>query len=194
MYNHHFPALLQVILVDKTPVCSLHSLHLRIVRMYPHQRDINILLPKTDVYITLPYSSTGTDDMIRKKLFGSFQIIILQTDTASLFQSRIRLGSPSRKNADRVQCAFRGRLVESMDNTVSGTQQYNKHKNAPCHGKPCKERTQFVPFDGSVYFLPNIKHIFIYYLTIYNLQFAFRNVGKASIVRCKLYIVHSFIS
>ena len=63
-------------------------------------------VPKTDVYIALPHGSTGTDYIIRKILFSSLQVIILQTDTTSLLQSRIRLGSPSRKNADRVQCTF----------------------------------------------------------------------------------------
>ena len=106
MYNDHLAAFFQIILINKTPVSSFHRLYLRIVGVYSHQGDIHILLPKTDVYIALPHGSTGTDYIIRKILFSSLQVIILQTDTTSLLQSCIRLGSPSRKNADRVQCTF----------------------------------------------------------------------------------------
>jgi hypothetical protein len=45
-----------------------------------------------------------------------------------------------------------------MYDTVSGSEQHDEHEDSPCHGKARQECTQFVAFDGSVYFLPKVYH------------------------------------
>ena len=124
--------------------------------MHAHQGEIHIFLPETEVHVVLPHGGSGTGHVVRKEFFGSLQVAVLQAYTAALLQSLIGLGRPSRIDADRIEGTLRRRVLESMNKTVSSTQQHNQHKDAPCHGKPCKERTQLVSLYRAVYFLKDI--------------------------------------
>ena len=126
MKNDNFPPFFHIVPVDKASACGLDGFGLYVVRVYAHQRDIDVFLSEADVYISLPQGGAGSDDIVGKVFFGCGEVFVFQLDTSSFFQAFVRLGGPATAQADGVQCAFGCVLFESMDDAVACSQQYDK--------------------------------------------------------------------
>ena len=66
MKNDNFPPFFHIVPVDKASACGLDGFGLYVVRVYAHQRDIDVFLSEADVYISLPQGGAGSDDIVGK--------------------------------------------------------------------------------------------------------------------------------
>lgn len=92
MKNDNFPPFFHIVPVDKASACGLDGFGLYVVRVYAHQRDIDVFLSEADVYISLPQGGAGSDDIVGKVFFGCGEVFVFQLDTPSFFQAFVRLG------------------------------------------------------------------------------------------------------
>ena len=83
-------------------------------------------------------------DSLRKLLFGNLPIALVQTNVTSFFEALIRLRGPVAEDHHGAIQEAVALLHIGIDQTITGTQQYNEHEDTPCHRKARECRAQFV--------------------------------------------------
>ena len=151
--------LLQVRLVDKASRGDFHRLRFAIVGIHTHQRQVDVFLPVADVDASLLQGGACAGHVFAELRFSVLYVAVVQLDAPSFLQAVVGLGGPAGEDADGVERAVHGVLLEGMDEAVARAQQHDEHEDAPCHGETRQEGAQLVAPQGAVYFLPKVNHI-----------------------------------
>ena len=83
-------------------------------------------------------------DMILKLRFCSLQIVFVQLDIASFAQSLIGFRSGTSIRLHRVGKVVTHHIHIGIDESVTSTQQYDDHEDAPRHSKTCERSTELI--------------------------------------------------
>ena len=125
----------KVCLVDEAAVQDFHFADLLLVGINAQKGAAEIVVIKTDGHSLSFHLGAYAIDMLREFRFRGFDVPVVECDATPLCQSVIRFRGPA--------AAYHHGVVEKtvhvfhlcVDQTVSTSQQEDKHEDSPCHSK-----------------------------------------------------------
>ena len=127
------------------------------------------------IHVVLAIAGSATGEIVGSHLVNilsklcpsGFQVLHVQLYIAPFLQTFIGHRSPTAINLHRVGQEVAVHLHRGIDETVSGSQQHDDHKDAPRHSKSRERSTKFIPSRCLPYFSYYIVHNLYSFATDY---------------------------